>query len=85
MIPHLLYEPTLPDAIQPKGPLRMAQMAVRDHIRLPMGLQYQTWSNYLRPGHNSLGSLQESFQANSQIQAMLKAIPQHELIDKDGP
>ena len=39
----------------------------------------------MRPSHNSSGSLQEGFQAKAQIQAMLKVIPPHTLIDKVGP
>src|SRR6266850_6860667 len=38
----------------------------------------------MRPGHNSSGSPQEGLQANSPIQALLKAIPPHEVIDNDG-
>jgi hypothetical protein len=38
-------------AIQPKGPLRIAHMAVRNHIGHPMGLPHQTGRNHawLRP------------------------------------
>jgi hypothetical protein len=38
----------------------------------------------VRPGHNSSGSLQESFEADPQVQAMFEPIQQGKLIDKDG-
>ena len=55
----LTVKPTLPDAIQPKGPLRIAQMAVRDHIRHPMHLQHQTGRNF-----SWSGSLPSTFVRN---------------------
>ena len=41
-----LCQPTRPDAIQPKCLLRIAEMAVRDHIRHTMDLQHQTGCNH---------------------------------------
>jgi hypothetical protein len=38
----LLCEPTLPNAIEPKRPFCIAEMAVRDHIRHTIALQHQT-------------------------------------------
>jgi hypothetical protein len=42
----LLCHPTLPDAIQPKGLLRIAHMAVRNHIGDTMDLQHETGRNH---------------------------------------
>ncbi len=41
--------------------------------------------NYLRLGHNSSSRLEERLEADVQVQAILEAIQQCQLIDQDGP
>jgi hypothetical protein len=46
----ILVKPTLPNAIQLEGPLRIAHVAVRDRLRHPINLQHQTGRNGSRSG-----------------------------------
>jgi hypothetical protein len=58
---------------------------VRTFLQQEFGLLLSRSSclNYLRLGHNSSGRLQERLEADIQAEAILKAIQQRQLVDKD--